>query len=197
MKYIARIWVNSMGGIIHKEENTIYQIDFTAAIWSTDEIHNLFHRACVAILSDVDFVAETDNNILFIEYKNAKAPGVSKPDAFNPSDERLINKIAIKFYDTYIYINACGHKKGIKYIYILDYPKGDSTTRKLIRNKISKKLPFELQKNEHIRRKIIEEFEVLSIDEWNSHSEYGKYPMSVEQHFDIGINRRLKFYQAA
>lgn len=44
---------------IFTEENKFYQIDFSKALWATDEINDLYHKAKVE-LSDVDFVAETD-----------------------------------------------------------------------------------------------------------------------------------------
>ena len=168
-----------MAGKIHKEENKIYQIDFTAAIWSTDELNSIFNKTVSSILSDVDFVAETDKEVLFVEYKNSSIPGAKDPDAFVPSSDKSILKIAYKFYDSYIYIGACGCKKPYKYVYILEYPKGDSTTRKLIRNKIASKLPFELQNDMNIKHQIISSFEVLSINEWNNNSIYSKFPVSL------------------
>lgn len=168
-----------MAGKVHKEESKIYQIDFTKAAWSTDELHNVFHRTGVSILSDVDFIAELENEIVFIEYKNANIKGAANPDAFKPSDDKLINKIAYKFYDSLIYILACDYNKPYKYVYILEYPNGDSTTRKFIRNKIAAKLPFRLQENNNIKRQLISGFEVLSINEWNNNDIYGEFPISL------------------
>lgn len=167
-----------MAGKIHKEENEVYQIDFSSAIWSTDELNSIFNKTVASALSDVDFIAETDKEILFVEYKNACIVGATNPDAFIPSSDKSILKIAYKFYDSYIYIWACGYKKPYKYVYILEYPKGDSTTRKLIRNKIASRLPFELQKDNNIKYQIISSFEVLSIDEWNNNPLYSKFPVS-------------------
>ena len=59
---------------------------------------------------------------------------------FDPSSDKKVLKLAYKFYDSFIYVTACGYDKPNKYIYILEYPKGDSTTRKFIRNKIAAKL---------------------------------------------------------
>lgn len=168
-----------MAGNIYKEENGVYQIDFSSALWSTDELHDIFHKSGSSLLSDVDFVAETDNEIILVEYKNANIGRAKNPDAFIPSSENRILKIAYKFYDSIIYICACGYKKPYKYVYVLEYPKGDSTTRKLIRNKIAAKLPFELQKDKNIKHQLINGFEVLSIDEWNNNPLYSIFPISI------------------
>ena len=40
---------------VYKEENGVYQIDCSAAVWSTDQIYNLYHTAGV-FLKDADFV---------------------------------------------------------------------------------------------------------------------------------------------
>lgn len=66
----------------------------------------------------------------------------------------------------------------VKYIYVLEYPKGDIVTRKRLRNRMKQKLPFELQNNIGIGEKLIEKVDVLSIAEWNAHEEYGKYPIT-------------------
>lgn len=166
-----------MTGEIYKEESNVYQIDFSNAIWSTNELHNIFHNTGVSILSDVDFIAETDNEIIFVEYKNASISGAANPDAFKPSEDKYINKIAYKFYDSLIYILACGYKKAYRYVYVLEYPKGDSITRKLIRNKIAAKLPFKLQENSNIKMKLISDFQVISIDEWNDI--YSDFPITL------------------
>lgn len=68
--------------------------------------------------------------------------------------------------------------KTVQYIYILEYPKGDIVTRKRLRNKMKQRLPFELQNNIGAGKKLIEKFEVLSIEEWNAHEEYGRYPIT-------------------
>ena len=168
-----------MAGNIYIEENNAYQFDFTSAIWSTDKLNSIYNKTVASVLSDVDFIAEIEKDMLFVEYKNANAAGAINPDAFVPSSDKSILKIAYKFYDSYIYIQACEYKKPYKYIYILEYPKGDSTTRKLIRNRIASKLPFELQKDNSIKHQIISSFEVLSIDEWNNNPIYSKFPVSL------------------
>ncbi|MDE6853301.1 MAG: hypothetical protein K2J67_12610, partial [Lachnospiraceae bacterium] len=60
---------------------------------------------------------------------------------------------------------------------ILEYPNGDSTSRKMIRNKMKTKLPFLLQGNIGESEKLIDKVAVLSIDEWNENELYGKFPI--------------------
>ena len=38
--------------------------------------------------------------------------------------------------------------------------------------------PFELQNNIGAGKKLIEKFEVLSIEEWNAHEDYRRYPIT-------------------
>ena len=42
---------------------------------------------------------------------------------------------------------------------------------------MKQRLPFELQKNTGMGKKLIEKVEVLSIDEWNRHQKYGLFPI--------------------
>ena len=63
-----------------------------------------------------------------------------------------------------------------EYVYILEYPHGDSVSRKMIRNRLKAKLPFALQKNIG-KQKLIEKVEVLSIAEWNADPQYGEFPI--------------------
>ena len=167
-----------MDNKVFQEENHCYQFDFSSAVWATDGLHNTLQNNKANILSDVDFIAETDNSIILLEYKNANIQSVANPDAFKPTDQKTQNKIAFKFYDSWIYLKAIGKSKPIRYVLILEYPNGDSTTRKAVRNKIIDLLPFKLQKLPEIKQKMISQFEVLTIDEWNAHEEYKKFPIT-------------------
>jgi hypothetical protein len=162
---------------VYIEENGAYQFDFSQALWATDELHRAFHSTHVD-LSDVDFVAETETELILLEYKNATITGAVKPEAFRPSDDNKIKKIAWKYYDSWIYLMALKKEKPCTYVYILEYPRADSVTRKAIRNKIMNKLPFDLQKLPQIKRQLIKELQVLSIDEWNNHETYKRFPIT-------------------
>ena len=69
----------------------------------------------------------------------------------------------------------CKEKLNLKNI--LEYPNGDSASRKMIRNRLKSKLPFALQENIGNGIKLIEKVEVLSIAEWNDHKYYGEFPI--------------------
>lgn len=165
-----------MGEAVYQEENGIYQIDCSSAVWSADQIHNVYHAAGL-FLSDADFAIETSEYILLVEYKNANIPNAVKPSAFNPFSEKKIYDVARKFYDSLHYLTLEGKNKPIKYIYIAEYPNAGITDRKMLRNCIAEKLPFKMQRDKST--KLIHDFDVLSISEWNSHPEYSAYPLSL------------------
>lgn len=165
---------------IFEEENHIYKIDFTHSIWATDELNTIFHNGKTE-LSDVDFIAETEEALFFVEYKNADILGALHPEAFNPIGDKKISQVVKKYYDSLTYINAIGKPatKRKVYIYILEYPNGDIVTRKGIRNRLQDKLPFLLQQKNEFVYKLIDELKVLSIGEWNE--EYPHFPLQKIQ----------------
>ena len=112
---------------IYQDENKIYQFDFSSAIWSSNMLQQIFHTNNAGILSDVDFIAETHEEILLIEYKNANIPGAAHPEAFQPMDQKREHKIARKYYDSWIYLTAIRKNKPVAYIYILEYPNSASS----------------------------------------------------------------------
>jgi hypothetical protein len=176
--------VTDMNSRLFIEENGIYQIDFTEAKWVSSHLNDIFHASNTP-MSDADVVIESiaeledeDVNLVFVEYKNANIEGAVNPGAFDPAHPKKIDGIVRKYYDSLIYMMATKPKSRNSYVYILEYPNGDTTSRKLLRNKISERLPFKLQRNEEVKVKLIDKFEVLSIDEWNSHPAYGKYPIT-------------------
>jgi hypothetical protein len=164
-------------GRVYQDENHAYQFDFTTATWSSNDLHDIFSQNGAGILSDVDFIAETEDELFLIEYKNANISGAAHPEKFEPMEQKRENKIAFKYYDSWIYLKSIQKSKPITYIYILEYPNGDSVTRKRIRNRIAALLPFQLQKLPQIKENMLSAFEVLSIDEWNSHKKYGQFPI--------------------
>ena len=163
---------------IYHDENRQFQFDFSSALWATDELHNTYSKNKAGILSDVDFVAETEDNVLLVEYKNAKVPGAAHPESFNPSDQKRQNKIAFKYYDSWIYLAAMQKRKPVSYVYILECPGDDAVMRKRLRNNIADLLPFQLQELPEIKVEMIHDFEVLSISEWNTHKQYKSFPIT-------------------
>ena len=160
------------------EENGYYEINCDKALWNSDEQNDWSHRFTASLLKDIDWLFETDIAIFMVEYKNGIIFQPKK--AFNPHEDKYIDNIANKYYDTLHFLTLLEKTKPKNYIYVVEYPNSDSVSRKALRNKIVKKLPFKLQKELSKTVKLIESFDVLSIDEWNE-----KYP-------DFPINRTSK-----
>ena len=158
------------------EENGIYSIDCTNAVWATDRMHEDYHRAGVHI-NDVDFLIEDVTHILMVEYKNACLASAENPGAFHPLEDKKVCIATRKFYDSLHYLRLLNKEKPVQYIYVLEYPNGDATTRKRLRNRLKSELPFALQENIGNGKKLIDKVSVLSIQEWNADSDYGKYPI--------------------
>lgn len=162
---------------IYIEENGYYSIDCTAAVWSTNCIHDYYQDAGhkygeIGFLKDTDFVIESDKAIYLVEYKNANVPGAAKPDAFRPEKDIILNKVAEKYFDTLHCLYLLGKNKPKKYIYVLEYPNGNSTSRLMIRNLLQKKLPFRLQAQLSAGKvRLIDEVKVVNIEEWNADPE--------------------------
>ncbi len=170
-----------MPGVLIEEKGK-YGIDCRNAIWETDEIHTLYHACGLPeILCDADFAIETEDKILLIEYKNANIPEARAHAAveteYDPFQTNKFNKIVSKFYDSLHYLRLMGKEKPVHYIFVLEYPKGDSASRKLLRNRLKKRLPFQLQKQFGTGIRLIDSVSVLNIAEWNLDMNYGRYPI--------------------
>ncbi len=161
------------------DENGDYGLDCTNAVWASDQMHKDYHYAKIP-LSDADFLIEDEIYMMIIEYKNAdtgKAREASfKTPFFDPMEDRKFASVVRKFYDSLHYVHLLGKCKPVKYIYVVETPKGDATMRKRLRAKLKTQLPFKLQEDMDTGIKLIDDVNVLSIKEWNLHDEYGKYP---------------------
>lgn len=151
------------------EENGKYQFDFTALeyVW---EMHDLTTKI---MLSDVDFITETDKEVLFIEYKNANIEGAVSPDTMLKKIKHgsFYQNIARKFYDSLLLFWACkGNEKEfpIVYVLIIEHPILDKKLRRQLKLKIANQLPFKLQ-SDKVAREIISSFEVYDLEEWRAH----------------------------
>lgn len=170
-----------MPGILIEEKGN-YGIDCSKAIWASDEIHTVYHTCGLPnILCDADFAVETEDQIYLIEYKNANIPEArahAKPGTeYDPFQSEKFNKIVSKYYDSLHYLRLKGKEKPICYIFILEYSKGDSVSRRLLRNRLKKRLPFELQEKLGTGIKIIDAVDVVNIAEWNADVNYGRFPI--------------------
>ena len=164
-----------MAGIF-TEENGVYSLDCTLALWAVNDIGEAYKSAKIH-LKDVDWVIETEEKLILVEYKNAKIPGASHPEAFHPEEDRKIQNIVQKYYDSLHYLFLLHKFKPKHYVYVLEYPNGNSNTRRRLRNRIRRELPFVLPDILGTEEKLIESMDVLSIDEWNNHPLYGRYPL--------------------
>jgi hypothetical protein len=166
---------------IYTDENKQFTFDFSKAIWASDKLNDKYKYAKVdSSLSDVDFIAETDQEIIFVEFKNSNVPNAANPEAFGEklaTDKHYV-KIASKYFGALLYVVSCEKRKTYRYVYILESAYAGSTERGLIRSKIQPKLPFVLQKDPDVKISLIDDFEVLSIDEWNNNSLYGQFPIT-------------------
>ena len=174
--------------LILAEENEAYGLDCTNAIWATDEIHATYHNAGLHILSDADFIIETDSGLIIIEFKNALISGAANPGAFNPMEDKKISSVTRKYYDTLHYLTLVQKNGPKRYVYIVEAEHSDVVLRSRLRERLKKELPFKLQNDLNTGFKLIEDVEVLSIAEWNSHPEYKDYPfvnLSENQSFSI------------
>lgn len=164
---------------IFRDENVSCEIDFSKAEWATDQLNSIFHAAKLNLFHDVDFVAETNDEILLVEYKNANLANAVKPAVFRPLDDKKLNNIALKYYESQYFLQACrrGVNRRKKYVYILECINGDSVLRNRVRELLAERLPFRLQKHEEVREKMINSLEVLSIEEWNA--KYQQFPLTV------------------
>lgn len=161
---------------IFTEENNVYCVDCTDALWATDKIHDAYQQTAGS-LNDVDFVIETEEKIIMMEYKNASISGAVHPERFQPATDKEINNVVKKFYDSLHYLTLLRKEKPKDFIYVLEYPNGDSVSRKMLRNRLKEKLPFQLQESVSKGIKLIDKVEVFSIDEWNQSAEYGAFPI--------------------
>ena len=164
---------------VFMEENGCYSFDCTKALWATDEIHQAY-SSTEGSLNDVDLVIETEKKIIMMEYKNACISGAAKPEAFQPGADKKINNVVKKFYDSLHYMHLMGKEKPKEFVYVLEYPNGDSVSRRMIRNRLKKKLPFHLQDLVSDKVKLIEKVDVVSINEWNQNEEYGMFPIKLK-----------------
>lgn len=124
------------------------------------------------LLSDVDFVVENSDSVMFLEYKNASVLGASNPDAFGEKmkSEKFYIQMAKKFFDSLFMHWACnGNTKDlpITYSLIIEHPEIDGRIRRKLREKVFNQLPFKMLSDEQVKRRILDKFEVLNIDEWN------------------------------
>lgn len=148
------------------EENKIFKIETDKAD-AFITLNPIYHKT---ILSDVDLIIIDGNTAILMEYKNSNIPNAAKPEIFDSmvkTDDHYM-KIARKYYDSMLYISNINMKfNNKKYYYVLEAKNMDSVLRKIIAGKIKKKLPFNIHKELGLAQTLVDEFHVVSIEDWN------------------------------
>lgn len=163
---------------IFQDENHSYQFDFSSALRASNQLNSIFQKNTSSLLSDVDFIAETEDEIIFVEFKNAKLPEAANPTSMVPTNEKLQKKLAFKYYDSWLYISVTNCYKPVTYVCVIEFYHDDSTMRRKLRNYVANLLPFRLQQLDSVTRNMIHEFDVLSINEWNNHERFKHFPIT-------------------
>jgi len=165
---------------VFTDENKTCMVNFTAAQSAVADLHDKYYRSGLTDnLSDVDWVVETDDTILLVEYKNFAAENARNPEAFTEqvSNGKLIEKLRKKYFGGAFYALSLQSSKPISYICVIEADKFDDVLRKRLCAKIKRGLPFELQKFSEVKAVLISDFKVLSIAQWNE--QYSMFKMSI------------------
>ena len=154
-----------MTRLVYVEENKHYKIVFPDGVCYV-ELDRIYAGSN---LKSVDIIVVTDEALVFMEYKNSTFPGAVNPQAF---DERLTGEdhctaISRKYYDSLLYALAKRlTDKPLYYHYVVEASTLDRVSRKMLAERIIRKLPFQLQMRMGVT--LIDDFSVNSIDDWNA-----------------------------
>ena len=159
---------------IYNDENSKFQIDLSQANDdSTGSLHDIY-KDIENILNDVDWIAETDNETLLIEFTHYEK-GIDLPKGNRAEAKKL--QIARKYYGGMFYVFARGMKKSTDFVWIAESKYLDNRIRNYYRESIAKWLPFKLQERREINTTLIRHFRIFSVDDWNR--EYPHFPLKV------------------
>ena len=158
-----------------------YTFDFSDSL-------DAFKANCISFhdLSAVDFVVETENKVLLIEIKNPdnkKATKESREKFFNDLENDFYPyKIGAKFTNMLLrkWVAGSFYNKPIIFIFILEFKNLNPGERRRLEERISQRLPFSLNNPDFKAKEVLEDFELLSIEEFCE-----KYPQfSVKEKED-------------
>ena len=152
---------------VYFDENRKYKIDLSSAIWSTSRLHDLY-KVIGNELSDVDWIAETEDEVLLIEYKNPSFVGKNSKNEF-------YMKVQKKYYGSAFFMLARKNEKSLNFFYIIEPGIMDSVQRGRATASIKRRLPFLLQEDADILVPLINEFRLVNVAEWNE--SYPEFPM--------------------
>ncbi|MBQ6887640.1 MAG: hypothetical protein IJN54_09030 [Lachnospiraceae bacterium] len=164
---------------ILQDENGKMKFDFSNAL-DVFEPHVLASMYS-EYLSDVDFVVEDKEKLICLEYKNANVRNASNPEAFQKklAEEPFWKRLARKFYGTMFLVWASEKNpsdKPVQYVFLMETNPGmDDALKKKIVAKMPSHLPFAYQKEGEIKRRVIDEFLLVNLDEWKEI--YPQYPI--------------------
>ena len=160
---------------IYTEEKGKYQIDLSKAVWSTDELTKLLNGAEITQqMSSVDWIGETDDKILLIEYKNYEE---FKEFGKEIVPDEFVTKMVKKYYGTALYALSLQKNKPLYYIGIIESSMmTNSKAKGILETKIMNKLPFKVQEKSSIPASMIADFKILTISEWNG--EHPDFPLT-------------------
>ncbi|MDV0441731.1 hypothetical protein [Methanorbis furvi] len=161
------------------EESNV-RFNFSGAVWATKSLHDHYRICSNSLLKDVDFIVETQGEIFFVEIKNSAYAGARCPEVFEGEKiktDKHCQDIAGKYYHSVLYPLVSRKEKKYIYLYVLETTsRVDRTSRKLIRDKIIKYLPRKFPCMPEGSKSLIDEFDIVSIDEWNR--KYSQYPIT-------------------
>ena len=128
---------------IYMDENRTHIIDLRQAVDSTGNLYDVY-RDIHNILNDVDWIAETVDEILLIEFTHYE-----RREHLHTGDraESKHLQIAKKFYGSVFYQLACGKHKPVDFIWIAESPFLDSFARTRYRSSIKKCFHLNCRKN--------------------------------------------------
>lgn len=161
------------------DENRKMRFDFSNAlnVFQPYELANLYSD----FLSDVDFVVEEKDKLICLEYKNADVKNADAPEVFRQKVEGkdFWVKIAKKFYGSMFLVWACNKnelEKPVQYVLLIECsPKMDAALKKRFVMKMMRQLPFKYNGRNEIKRKVIDDFYLLDLNEWKER--YPQYPI--------------------
>ncbi len=155
---------------IYQDENNNFQFDFRNAK-EVIVLDNLTH--CIPELQyNVDFIL-VDKEIVFLEFKDSKVASPDGEEKFqrklDQDSDRFCKNMAKKFVSSLFWLWACKKNDGdrkIVYYLLIESSFFDAGLRKRFRNKISRQLPHGYKKDGRVKREILSEFKVVSLEEW-------------------------------
>lgn len=163
------------------DENKKAKFDFSNAVsvFEPHELANLYSE----YLSDVDFVVEEEEKLICLEYKNGNIKNAHNPKAFQDkiAGEEFWKKMAKKFYGTMFLVWACNKnqkEKEVQYVLLMESGLGwDEAAKKRLTMRMLSCLPFKYQTRSEIQRKVIDEFCLMDLKEWEE--KYPQYPIEI------------------